>query len=156
MEIRRATARDATDIALLEQDIFPDAWDEKSVCRVICAAHAMCFCATEGERVIAYLLGVLIPPEGEIYRLAVTPGKRRRGIGYRLLDYAAKTERGRGLETLFLEVRRGNIPARNLYKSYGFREMEIRRDYYRDVGADGQVHREDAIVMLRSHERTDF
>ena len=65
----------------------------------------MCFVVTDGCELLAYVIGMLIAPEGEIYRFAVRDDKRKRGIAYRLLDYAVKTERGRGLETLFLEVR---------------------------------------------------
>jgi [ribosomal protein S18]-alanine N-acetyltransferase len=40
-----------------------------------------------------------------------------------------------------LEVRRSNEPALGLYKSYGFRAVGIRPNYYVDEG-------EDAIVMV--------
>ena len=47
----------------------------------------------DGE-LIAYVFGRLIAPEGEIYRIAVRADRRQRGVGYRLLSYALKTERG--------------------------------------------------------------
>ena len=104
----------------------------------------MCFTALEDGEVIAYVIGRLIAPEGEIYRVAVAPHKRKRGIGYRLLDYAVKTSRGHGLERLFLEVRSKNIPAINLYTAYGFKEIGTRKNYYKDP-------QDDAIVMLKAH-----
>jgi ribosomal-protein-alanine N-acetyltransferase len=104
----------------------------------------MCFTATENGEVIAYVIGRLIAPEGEIYRVAVAPHKRQRGIGYRLLDYAVKTSKGQGLERLFLEVRSRNIPAIRLYTAYGFKEIGVRKRYYKDP-------EDDAIVMLRAH-----
>jgi ribosomal-protein-alanine N-acetyltransferase len=48
----------------------------------------------------------------------------------------------RGAQTLFLEVRRTNTVARALYRSFGFEEIGIRRDYY--PAARG---REDARVL---------
>ena len=98
--------------------------------------------------VVAYIIGRVIAPEGEIYRIATRPGFRRRGIAYRLMDYAVKTERGHGLECLFLEVRSANTPARNLYHSYGFREVGARKNYYKDPA-------DDAIVMVKAHS-ADF
>lgn len=103
----------------------------------------MCFVAVEGEDVRAYVLGRLIAPEGEIYRVAVLPEYRRRGYGYRLLDYAVKTSRGRGLESLFLEVRSHNIAATNLYLAYGFKKIGVRKNYYKNPD-------DDAIVMLKA------
>jgi ribosomal-protein-alanine N-acetyltransferase len=104
----------------------------------------MCYSALSDGKVIAYIIGRQIAPEGEIYRIATIPSKRRRGIAYRLLDYAVKCERGRGLESLFLEVREKNIPARNLYKTYGFREIGMRKNYYKNPT-------DNAIIMLHCH-----
>ena len=125
----------------LEADCFSDPWPEKDVLGYITSETGMCFVALSDGVPIAYLLGRMIPPEGEIYRIAVSPEKRRRGIGYRLLDYSRKTEYGRGLESLFLEVRSRNLPARSLYSSYGFKEIGLRRGYYKAPD-------DDAVIML--------
>ena len=140
MEFRRMIPDDAPLVAELEEEIFPDPWSVKDIHSYICTMGSMCYTAESDGKVIAYIIGRLIEPEGEIYRIATRPSHRRRGIAYRLLDYAAKTERGRGLEVLFLEVRSKNIPARNLYHSYGFRIMGERKNYYGD---------DDAIVMVK-------
>ncbi len=145
MDFGRSTPRDISGILALESEIFPDPWTERDITVTITEAGAMCYTAREGDRVIAYILGRLIAPEGEIYRIAVAPDKRRRGIAYRLLDYAVKTERGRGLESLFLEVRSKNAPARALYRAYGFYEVGLRKNYYRDP-------QDDAVVMLHAHK----
>ena len=123
MEFRRSLPADSTDIGLMEEEIFSDPWSKRDITDLICTEGGMCFTALENGRVIAYVVGRLIPPEGEIYRVAVRPEYRKRGIGYRLLDYAVKTSRGDGLETLFLEVRSQNIPAISLYYSLGFRPV---------------------------------
>ena len=144
MDFRRSVPQDATGIAELEGEIFSDPWSYRDVQNLICTEGGMCFTALEDGKVIAYVIGRLIAPEGEIYRVAVAPHKRQRGIGYRLLDYAVKTSKGHGLERLFLEVRSRNIPAIKLYTAYGFKEIGIRKNYYKDP-------QDDAIVMLRAH-----
>ena len=143
MKIRAAIASDATKIALAEAEIFPDPWSEGDINDIICKDGAICYCATsdDGDELFAYVIGRLIAPEGEIYRIATLPAYRKRGIAYRLLDYAVKTERGRGLESLFLEVREKNVPARKLYLAYGFSEIGKRRGYYKNPP-------DDAIIML--------
>lgn len=148
MDIRRARGDDAAGIARIEAEVFSDPWSEKTVMPYICSEGGMCYTASVDGRVIAYIIGRVIAPEGEIYRIATHPDFRKRGIAYRLLDYAVKCEKGRGLECLFLEVRASNIPAKNLYKSYGFKEMGTRKNYYKDPT-------EDAVLMVRAH-RQDF
>lgn len=140
MEIRRSRPDDATRISELEEDIFPDAWDRKDIFSYICSDGGMCFTALDNGVPIAYILGRIIAPEGEIYRIAVDKEYRARGIGYRLLSYGLKTERGRGLETVFLEVRSKNAPAIALYSSYGFRKIGVRKGYYKNPD-------DDAIIM---------
>lgn len=143
MEIRRAHPDDATAIAEMEVNIFGDPWGKKDIFSYICSDTGMCFTALDGGEVIGYIIGRKIPPEGEIYRIAVRPDRRQRGIGYRLLSYALKTELGSGVETVFLEVRESNIPARALYKAYGFNEISIRKNYY-------QNPTENAVIMIKN------
>ena len=142
MEIRRAHPDDATAIAEMELNIFGDPWSKKDIFSYICLDTGMCFSALDGGEVIAYIIGRKIPPEGEIYRIAVREDKRQRGIGYRLLSYALKTELGSGVETVFLEVRSKNAAARALYTAYGFKEIGIRKNYYQNPP-------DDAIIMVK-------
>lgn len=141
MEIRRMETRDVKRIAEIEAECFPDPYSERSIKDILCSEGAMCFTALDGDIPIAYFIGRLIAPEGELYRIATAPEKRGRGVAYRLLDFAVKTSRGAGLEALFLEVRASNLPAISLYRSYGFRAISKRKDYYR-------CPTEDAIIML--------
>ncbi len=146
MEFRRAKATDTPLIFKAEEEIFPDPWSYKSITSSICESGAMCYTAVNDGELVGYILGRIIPPEGEIYRIAVMPKYRRRGIGYRLLDYAIKCERGRGLECLFLEVRSKNAAAIALYRAHGFIDMGIRRGYYKDPD-------DDALVMVKASKQ---
>ena len=142
MDLRRARPDDATAIAEMEEQIFGDPFNQKDIFSYICSDTGMCFTATDDSGVVGYIVGRKIPPEGEIYRIAVREDKRQRGIGYRLLSYALKTESGDGVETVFLEVRSKNLPARGLYKAYGFKEISIRKNYYQNPA-------DDAIIMVK-------
>ena len=142
MEIRRSIPDDATAIAEMEEKIFGDPFSKKDIFSYICLDTGMCFSALDGGEVIAYIIGRKIPPEGEIYRIAVREDKRQRGIGYRLLSYALKTELGSGVETVFLEVRSKNTAARALYTAYGFKEIGIRKNYYQNPS-------DDAVIMVK-------
>ena len=144
MEIRRMIPDDAPKVAALEREIFSDPYSEKDIFSYITMSDGICYSAVSGNEVIAYIIGRIIAPEGEIYRIATKAEYRRRGIAYRLLDYAVKCEKGRGLECLFLEVRSKNVAARNLYRAHGFKEVGERKNYYSNPT-------DDAVIMLRAH-----
>ena len=141
MDIRRSIPADASGIAAAEALIFSDPWSERSITDLISTEGAMCYTALADGKVIAYVLGRVIAPEGEIYRIATHPSRRRRGIAYRLLSYSTKTERGRGLENLFLEVRSKNLSAISLYTSFGFERIGTRKNYYKNPD-------DDAVLMM--------
>jgi ribosomal-protein-alanine N-acetyltransferase len=48
-----------------------------------------------------------------------------------------------GAKFLWLEVRESNAPALSLYKSFGFQQVGVRKDYY----PAGRTTRESAVVM---------
>jgi ribosomal-protein-alanine N-acetyltransferase len=86
----------------------------------------------------------LMVGEAHISTIAVQPGWRQRGIGELLL--AAMLDRATELEAdiATLEVRVSNVTAQNLYRKYGFRQVGLRRRYYRDSD-------EDALIMSTEH-----
>lgn len=75
----------------------------------------------------------------EIESLAVAPATRRLGIGRKLCEALMASARAHGASGVSLEVRVSNDAARALYESLGFREIAIRRTYYRDPDEDGLV-----------------
>jgi ribosomal-protein-alanine N-acetyltransferase len=78
--------------------------------------------------------------EMHIHNLAVEPGRRRAGLGRRLLADALAHAAGLGVCRVYLEVRRSNWAALGLYRAAGFEAFAVRRDYY-----DGP--REDALEL---------
>jgi ribosomal-protein-alanine N-acetyltransferase len=95
----------------------------------------------DGQRkIIAVLVLWLIIDEAHIATIAVHPDYRRRGIGRRLLVHALLEAAREGAQRSFLEVRRANTAAQDLYQRFGFTIVGIRPHYYRDNG-------EDAILM---------
>jgi len=82
----------------------------------------------------------MIVDEGHIATFAVHPKYRRLGIGRALIEHAIASARAGGLTRIFLEVRRSNIAAQELYQAYGFVVDGVRPRYYRDT-------MEDALMM---------
>ena len=149
MEIIRAGISHIRDIARLENEIFSDAWSEEAIRSLLVSEFSYSFVAVREGEVVGYFLGSCIVPEGEVFRIAVAPDKRRRGIGYRLLSEVTSRGRADGLELFFLEVRSKNEGARCLYRALGFVEDGIRRAYYKNPG-------DDAVLMHLDLTRGQF
>ena len=130
MDIRRAYPEDAAAIAEMEKNIFGDPWSEKDILSYISSQIGMCYTALEGGELIGYIIGQRIPPEAEVYRIAVREDKRRNQVGNLLLTYALEAEGDRGVTTVFLEVRSRNAAAREFYRYIGFNEVGFRDNYY--------------------------
>ena len=137
------TGNDVPEVEKIEKDCFSDAWSEKLLRDIlesefdeawvlVCPDGGLC-----GYMNVRFLAG-----EGELMRIAVK--KEYRGLGYsrKLMERMVKSAEEKDACDLTLEVRAGNTPAIQLYKSYGVKKEAVRRDYYHDP-------KEDAFIMWR-------
>ena len=136
--VRRGTEADVGAVCALESAIFSDAWRESDVRGHLTAPHLYLFVYEEAGEILGYLLGSVIPPEGELYRVAVAPSARGRGIGEALCRAFLACS-----EVCFLEVRRSNDAARRLYERLGFVLTGERKGYYRDPKEDACLYRKE-------------
>lgn len=86
----------------------------------------------DGDVVLGYLDFSLIYDRIEIDQFFVEEAYRRRGIGRKLLSYLVVVGINHHVVNMTLEVREGNVIARELYQQFGFREVALRRFYYGD------------------------
>jgi len=94
---------------------------------------------TDAGSVVGYTCRWRVADEVHLLNVAVHPDRRGRGFGRLLLEGTLGEARSSRARIVYLEVRAGNVVARRLYRSLGFRELGVRRGYY----GPGQ----DAIVM---------
>lgn len=134
--IRQGKRADIPFVLSVEKAVFSDPWSEAAV-----AAHvkedSLCFLVFEENGCQeGYLLGSLIPPEGEIYRVATHPSFRRRGAAEALCRAFLSL-----CESCYLEVRRGNAAARALYEKIGFSLVGERKNYYKNPTEDACLYK---------------
>ena len=80
-----------------------------------------------------------IGKEAELQNLAVRPGFRRRGVARQLVGTLHERLTEAGVERIFLEARVSNFAAFGLYRSCGYTERGLRRNYYASDGEDALV-----------------
>lgn len=90
---------------------------------------------------IAYCAFSVIAGEMEIMNIATHPFHRRKGLGSRLLAEVLRQCRQEGVAEGFLEVRRSNVGAIDLYGKFGFIQIGARKNYYPDNNEDALLFR---------------
>lgn len=98
------------------------------------------YVATIGGAVVGYLVAWFLYDEVHLLNIAVSPRRRGQGIGRRLMKHLIELAVGEKKRIITLEVREGNVVAIQMYKSFGFAQVGLRRGYYQD-------DKENAVLM---------
>lgn len=141
--IRMAEEKDVHEMAELDKLCFSVPWSEVSFrAEVTENKRALYIVAEVDGKIVGYGGIWIIVDEGHITNIAVHPDYRRMHIGKEIVSLIVDTAEKNGVVAETLEVRKGNLPAINLYTQLGFKEEGVRKGYYEDNG-------EDAIIMWK-------
>lgn len=142
--VRKYREDDLASILRIEKDSFNDAWDENSLKGELNEnPFANILVAISGDEVVGFIDYLITFNSATIVQIAVKKEFRRQGIGELLVqsmfneiknfNSSLNTETiDDYIESLTLEVRENNIPAINLYKKVGFKDITIKKNYYKD------------------------
>ncbi|MEO8400405.1 MAG: ribosomal protein S18-alanine N-acetyltransferase [Gammaproteobacteria bacterium] len=140
--MRKATPNDIPTLMAIEIATQAEPWSE-DIFRQCLKIGYDCWLIEENQKIIAFILvSSTMAGESHILNLCVDVPYQRRGFGCELVTYVLKTEKNKGMGVIFLEVRRTNQPAIALYQKMGFKQINVRKNYY----PNGK-EREDALVL---------
>jgi ribosomal-protein-alanine N-acetyltransferase len=135
--ISPAGADDIGDVMTVMQAAFDpafgEAWTEAQCLGIMGMPGTWLLVARIAEEPVGFALARAVGDEGELLLLAVVPEQRRGGVGSALLDRVIADGNRCGIAKLHLEVRDANS-ATHLYHRAGFRQVGIRKNYYRGRG----------------------
>ncbi|RAI40501.1 ribosomal protein S18-alanine N-acetyltransferase [Rhodoplanes roseus] len=143
--IGEAVPADASALAALHAASFRRGWSEEEFERLLVERNVVTDMAAMAEEVVGFVMTRQAVDEAEILSVAVAPSRRGRGIAGRLLAVHLGRLAAAGVERIFLEVDKENLPARRLYDSAGFAEVGQRPGYYDRGGGPPAV----ALVLRR-------
>ena len=144
VKVRRMEMHDLGRVMEIEHQSYTMPWTDATFRGLLRRADADLFVAETAEGALAgYAVAWSVLDQGELGNVAVAPEWRHRGIAHHLLDAVIRRANERGVKELFLEVRVSNSTARQLYLSYGFRDVGRRRNYYMEPVEDALVMRKD-------------
>jgi ribosomal-protein-alanine N-acetyltransferase len=129
----------------IEAEAYPEPWTRGMFRDEIHNHRSMFLVATFGDEMVGYAGYWLVLDEAHITTVVVRDSYRGRGVGRQLFKHLIEVARMAGANMATLEVRTSNKPARELYSSFNFRPVGIRKGYYPKT-------KEDAIVMLKEFD----
>lgn len=141
----RTLREDLTEILEIERLSFPSPWNLHTFLTVLRDKNSYNLTVRENGKIVGYCLALSMRKMVHLLNLAVHPDFQHRGIARRLLDEIISFARSNNKSYVFLEVRKSNNTARNLYASMGFSHAFTWRRYYTDSG-------EDAYIMVKRIE----
>ena len=129
---RKGNLLDLEQIFALEKIVFKnEAWTiDMLKIELLCRNNSETLIIEENRLIIGYFIYRKLLSEYHILNIGVSPLRQKEGIGGILLkDFLNDLE---NISTVFLEVKKSNFPAINLYKKNGFKVVGERKKYYKD------------------------
>jgi ribosomal-protein-alanine N-acetyltransferase len=139
--MRVMTLEDLDAVFAIEQTVQVYPWTRGNFADALSNEYVCCVDESDGE-IRGYAVMMPLLDEAELLSVGVAAGQQRKGLGRAMLREMLDVAREKNIRRVFLEVRASNAAALALYRSAGFVEIGLRRDYYRNAGGY-----EDAITM---------
>ena len=140
MIIRRAKIEDVEEIFLIRNST-DERIEKSSILDEIINPNYLVLVAEENGEIAGFLSVIKNYDCADVMMIATGLSYRRNGVATKLLSEAIEMLKNLGVNRLLLEVNETNIGAIELYKKLGFKQISIRKKYYK-----GQF---DAVIMER-------
>jgi ribosomal-protein-alanine acetyltransferase len=140
-EIDAAALEDLDALQEIEEECFnEEAFTRDHLTNLLKTQNAISLRAKVDNKIVGFAIGLIEISgkvrAGHIFTVDVVPGHRRRGIGLRLVDELEHVFLENGVRTIYLEVRKDNKAALELYCKKGYSEIQKLKNYY-SKGAQG-------------------
>lgn len=140
IEIVPAVPEDAETIYGMSLACLPgETWQTETVISDMARDGTAWFVAKREGKPVGFASFWFVLDEAELVNTAVREDARRLGLASQLLEMGLAEAQQRGMKTMFLEVRVGNLAAQKLYEKYGFHVIGTRKGEYDNPREDGYI-----------------
>jgi ribosomal-protein-alanine N-acetyltransferase len=144
--IRQMTQEDMPAVISLEKAAFKNPWSPELLRRELDHDWSTILLVEDPKpdgtkELLGLAIFWIVQDEVHVLNVATAPEHRRRGVGRAVMEELLARGKHRRCVLATLEVRRSNEAAIQLYRSFGFRTVGVRPNYYAD-------EKEDALVMV--------
>lgn len=134
---------DLDDVMQIENDNYPVAWT-KGIMKDCIKSGYHCIVVKQNEKIVGYAFLMTAFDESHLLNMCIDKKQQSQGLGRKLLKYLENICRYCHSKVFLLEVRESNPIAKSLYQSFGFKQIGLRKNYYKCIKG-----RENAIVMTK-------
>ncbi|HPF04612.1 MAG TPA: ribosomal protein S18-alanine N-acetyltransferase [Spirochaetota bacterium] len=135
--IRKAVFTDLQQVCEIEAESIKS-WTYNQFAEELGRTFSCFIVAEQSGLITGYAIAWIIAGELQINSIAVKNNYKRLGLGRMMLDYLINSNSSEKISAIYIDVRKNNTNALNFYKSSGFIETGLRKNYYGD---------DDAILM---------
>jgi ribosomal-protein-alanine N-acetyltransferase len=139
LQIRPMAYRDLGAVMAVENASFAAPWRMSSYARAVGERGHSFFVAEMDGGLVGYSGLWAEGDRAHIAKVAVHEDYRRRGIGSTLLEHLIDHSLRLGLTRMYLEVRRSNVAAQQMYRRFGFQFERVQPGAYPDDGEDAFI-----------------
>lgn len=132
IEIDKMTVKDLECIKDILISDFDDFWNYNILKDELKSENSKYIRAKFNSEIVGFVGIKILFDEADIMNIVVKKDYRNKGIGTILLENLVSLSKKLCLNSLSLEVNEENIPAINLYKKLGFKNIGIRKNYYNE------------------------
>ena len=135
------TKKDLEEICLIDNQNFDffNRWDKQDFLFYVLSKNYIFSVLKYNNSVIGFCLSFISNYESELYKIAISKDYQNLGFGKLLLKLHLTYLTLFEVKQNYLEVNINNHKAINLYKKMGYKEVNIRKNYY--------FNKEDALIM---------
>lgn len=136
VHIRWMIRKDVPTILQMEQQSYPDPWEEATLLRHLRRIKVICLVAERGEDVIGYAIYGLSKKRLHLLRFAVASQARRKSVGALMMKKLQTKLDPEHRSHLTITLRETNLGGLLFLRRLGFRATGITRSYYADTEED--------------------
>ena len=132
---RQATVNDLEKLYEIERECFTaEAFSKELLTILLQDSNSVSLIAQTDREIAGFIIGLIQHirgvKTGHIYTIDVAVKHRRKGVGITLLNELEKIFIRNDVKICYLEARRNNVAALELYKKQGYTDREKLEDYY--------------------------
>lgn len=131
--LKQCTTNELRLISQLEQQLFTDGyWEYNTLQTLFCQNHHYFFGLTVDGKLSGYCIVQVLFDTAEILRIGVDKSCQGQGLAKQIFRSVFKFLECTDAEKLLLEVRADNLRAIGLYQGLGFKQIHVRKNYYKN------------------------
>lgn len=133
--ISKMTKEDLNSISNILQSDFDDFWNYNILLNELNSSNSIYLVAKINNEIIGFAGITLILDEAEINNIVIKKDFRKKGYSKILLQNLIDLSKKQNIKKINLEVNIENIIAINLYHSFNFKDVGLRKGYYKGKDA---------------------